>query len=130
MAGKGSQAIKGKDLGDRLNLDEAIKSIAAMRSGSYEHKSFTLAGDVDNQELAAITPDAPNDGSRLFTKFKRAHFVVIRASADIRVKFNSTDNDEIPVRFLEGGFLEELVLEVEKIFISHDVGVTVDVRIS
>lgn len=118
MAGeKGKQSINGKDVGSQTHSQQAILAQSAQRSGAYQEKVYTVASTTPGIKLSTTTPDAPNDGSNLFSNFKNASQVVIRTDKDIDVRYNALTEDRIRVKVLEGGIIEENVLEVSEIFI-------------
>ena len=128
----GKQAINGKDLGDRLNEDEATKALAASFTRSYQFKTYTVPGGPGfvDQDLSLINADAPNPTPRLLKDgFKRAYRIFIRADVDISFKLGD-NTDAIPVKTLQGGQFEEVHVEFEKVLITAPVAAVIDVLIS
>ena len=112
------QTILGKKIeGAKTLHDEALRAMAAFRSGVYAEVRFTIAAS-ENNDLSTLTPDTV-DGSNpdnILTKeseIERAHLVIIRFDKDIIVRFNN--GDPIEVFVADGGILQEEVLEVTKI---------------
>ena len=112
------QTIKGKAIqGAKTLHDEALRAMAAMRSGIYRETQFLIAGISSKNDLSTLTPETVDGDTpaKLFgpKDLKRAHLVLIRFDKDIIVRYN--DGDPIELFFDEGGATEEFVLEVTKI---------------
>ena len=130
MAGIGTQAIKGKDQGDRVPEVEASKALAATKTRAYQFKTYTVpGGGFSDQDLSSITADAPNAAENLFSQFNRAQRIFVRSSVDASIKLG--DNaDAIPILVLQGGQFEETHIEFEKVLLTAPAGAVVDVLIS
>ena len=128
------QTILGKSItGAKTLHDEALRAMAAFRSGIYQETKFVIASVSGPTDLSTLTPETV-DGStpaKLFSPedLKRAHLIIIRFDKNIIVRFN--DGDPIELFANEGGVIEESVLEVTKIEITTLLtDTTIRVRIS
>lgn len=128
------QTILGKSItGAKTLHDEALRAMAAFRSGIYQEMKFVIDSVSGPTDLSTLTPETV-DGStpaKLFSPedLKRAHLIIIRFDKNIIVRFN--DGDPIELFANEGGVIEESVLEVTKIEVTTLLtDTTIRVRIS
>ncbi len=112
------QTILGKSItGAKTLHDEAMRAMAAFRSGIYQEAKFIIASISGPTDLSTLTPETV-DGStpaKLFSPkdLKRAHLIIIRFNKDIIIRYDG--GDPIELFAVEGGVTEESVLEVTKI---------------
>ncbi len=126
----GTQAIKGKDVGDRILSDEATKALAATKTRAYQFKTYTVpGGGFTDQDLSLIDADAPNATPRLLKDFKRGQRIFVRSNQTAAIKLGD-NTDEIAIRIADGGLFEETHIEFEKVLLTAPAGAVVDVFIS
>lgn len=111
--------IKGKNgLGNLI--EEASKVQASLLKDDYENHEFTApGGGLVDSSLVVSSPTA-------FATIVRAHTVIIRTTANISFKFNSTGRPAISLSAAEASFSIN-ALEVSAIFFTAPAGAQIKV---